>query len=115
MQKSDILIYFVAVILGICAGLIEARIGDLLLTSLFVLTSTLVLGFIRPRRAWRWPLIVAPCLPLVEFAVHLLLGQRLYQAQVWESGFGFVAGIVGCYAGAFGRKGVDELVPSKKR
>ncbi|HZQ17489.1 MAG TPA: hypothetical protein VFA90_02120 [Terriglobales bacterium] len=114
MQKSDILIYFVAVILGICAGLIEVRIGDLLLTSLFVLTSTLVLGFLRPRHAWRWPLVVAPFLPLVELAVHLLLGQRLYRAQVWESGFGFVTGTVGCYAGVLARKGVDELVRTNK-
>ena len=114
MRKSDILIYFVAVILGICAGLIEARIGDLLLTSLFVLTSTLVLGFLRPRYAWRWPLIVAPFLPLVELAVHHLLGQRLYQAQLWESGFGFVSGTVGSYAGVLGRKGVDELVRTNK-
>jgi hypothetical protein len=114
MRISDILIYFVAVILGIFAGLIEARIDDLLLTSLFVLTSTLILGFLRPRHAWQWPLIVAPCLPLVEVAVHLLLGQRLYQAQLWESGFGFVTGTVGCYAGVLGRKGVDELVRTDK-
>jgi len=114
MQKSDALIYFFAVLLGICAGLLEVRIGDLLLTSLFVLTSTLVLGFIRPRHAWRWLLIVAPFLLLVELAVHLLLSQRLYHAEIWESGFGFVAGTVGCYAGVLGRKGVDELVRNGK-
>jgi hypothetical protein len=114
MQKSDALIYFIAALLGICAGLLEIKIADVLLTSLFVLTSTLVLGFIRPRHAWRWALVIGLFLPLVELAAYLLLGQRFYRAQVWESCLGFVTGIVGCYAGALGRKGVDELVLTKK-
>ncbi|HKW18698.1 MAG TPA: hypothetical protein VJO35_14420 [Terriglobales bacterium] len=114
MQKSDILIYSVAVLLGICAGLLEIKLDDVLLTSLFVLSSTLVLGFIRPRRAWRWALVIAPFVPLVELAAYIFLRERLYRVQVWESVLGFVTGTVGCFAGAFGRKGVDELMRSGK-
>jgi hypothetical protein len=113
-MKSDAWVYFFAVLLGICAGLIQIKIGDVLMTTLFVLISTLVLGFIRPRRAWRWILIVGACVPLIQLAAYLLLTQKPYPAQIWESGLGFVTGVVGCYSGAFARKGVDELVRTSK-
>jgi hypothetical protein len=52
--------------------------------------------------------------PLIQLAAYLLLSQRPYRAQIWESGLGFVTGIVGCYCGAFARKGIDELVLTRK-
>jgi hypothetical protein len=113
MKKSDALVYFFAVLLGISAGLLEITVGDVLITSLFVLASTLALGFIRPQRAWRWIVVVGIFVPLIQLAAYLLLAQRPYRAQIWESGLGFVTGIVGCYCGAFARKAVDELVRSK--
>jgi lysylphosphatidylglycerol synthetase-like protein (DUF2156 family) len=114
MAKSDALVYFVAGLLGICAGLLETKLGDVLITSLFVLVSTLALGFVRSRRAWRWILIVGAGVPIVQIAAYLLLTQRPYRAQIWESGLGFVTGTAGCYCGAFGRKAIDELFMSKK-
>jgi lysylphosphatidylglycerol synthetase-like protein (DUF2156 family) len=114
MQKSDALIYCFAVLLGIAAGFLQSNVGDLLVTTLFVLVSTLVLGFMRPRRAWRWILIVGAFIPLVQLAAYLLLDRKPYRAQVWESGLGFVTGIVGCYAGVLARKGVDELFRNSK-
>jgi hypothetical protein len=99
-----------ALLLGIAAGLIEIALSDVLVTTLFVLSSTMALGFMRPKRAWRWLLVVGACVPLVELAAWLLLSWRPYRAEVWESGLGFVTGIAGCYGGAFARQGVDELV-----
>ena len=43
-------------LLGICAGVLDVEIGDLLLTALFVLASTMVLGGLRPAKPWRWTL-----------------------------------------------------------
>lgn len=110
MRKSDAAIYALAVLLGICAGLIESRLGEILLTTLFELVVTMCLGFVRPRHAWRWIVIVGVCVPLVELAAYIFLKRHLYSAQVWEAGLGFVTGIVGCYSGVLARKGVDELV-----
>ena len=112
MPKSDILIYLLAAVLGVCAGILEVTVGDLLATALFVLISTLVLGFIRPRRPWRWIVVVGIFVPLVRLAVYLLLSQKPYRAQIWESGLGFVTGTAGSYCGALARKGVDELFRS---
>ncbi|MBV9181691.1 MAG: hypothetical protein JO356_10290 [Acidobacteria bacterium] len=112
MRTSDVLVYVVAVLLGLSAGLVEIHLDDLLVTALCVLCSTLVLGFIRPRRPWRWIIVVAALVPVVRLAAYLLLGQTPYRAQVWESFLGFVTGTAGAYAGALARKGVDELFRS---
>ena len=112
MPKSDILIYFLAALLGLCSGILEVTVGDLLATALFVLISTLVLGFVRPQRPWRWIVVVGIFVPLVRLAVYLVLSQKPYRAQIWESGLGFVTGAAGAYCGALARKGVDELFRS---
>jgi lysylphosphatidylglycerol synthetase-like protein (DUF2156 family) len=109
MRKSDVFIYLLAVLFGLSAGLLEITVGDLLATALCVLISTLVLGFLRPRRAWRWTLIVGVFVPLMRLAAYLVMNQKPYRAQIWESGLGLVTGIAGSYAGAMARLGVDQL------
>jgi uncharacterized MnhB-related membrane protein len=112
MQRSDILIYFFAVLLGLSAGLLEVTVGDLLATALFVLISTMVLGFMRPRHPWRWTLVVGVFVPLMRLAAYVVMTQKPYRAQIWESALGFVTGVAGAYGGALARKGVDELFRS---
>ena len=109
MRKSDVFIYLLAVLFGLSAGLLEITVGDLLATALCVLLSTLVLGFLRPRRAWRWTVIVGAFVPLMHLAAYLVMTQKPYRAQIWESGLGLVTGIAGSYAGAMARLGVDQL------
>ncbi len=109
MRKSDIFIYILAVLFGLSAGLLELTLGDLLVTALAVLVSTLILGFLRPRHAWRWIVIVGPIVPLMRIAAYFLLTQKPYRAQVWESGLGMLTGTAGAYAGAMFRMGVDIL------
>jgi len=115
MSKSDLHIYVLAFFLGLGAGAVHVWLGDFLLMSLFVLASTFVLGFIRPHRPWRWMLVVAFCVPLLELAAYLLLHRRFYRVQIWESGLGFVTGTVGAYAGTFARKAANELFPAGQR
>ena len=109
MRKSDVFIYLLAVLFGLSAGLLEITVGDLLATALCVLISTLVLGFVRPRRAWRWTVIVGAFVPLIRLAAYLVMNQKPYRAQIWESGLGLVTGIAGSYAGAMARLGVEQL------
>jgi len=111
--SSDRSIYFVGVGLGLCAGFIELKFADLLLTALFVLASTMVLGIIRPQRPWRWTLIVAVFVPLVEWAAYLWRTQRPYRAQIYESFLGVITGIAGAYGGALGRRAFDALFATK--
>lgn len=111
--KSDLFIYLLAILLGLCAGILEITINDLLVTAIFVMLSTMVLGFLRPRRAWRWIVVVGIFVPVIRVTAYLALTQRPYRAQIWESGLGFLTGIAGAYGGALARKGVDELFRAK--
>ncbi len=108
-HSGDIGIYVLAVLLGICAGVLDLIVGDLLGTALFVLISTMVLGFLRPEKPWRWTVIVGVFVPLVRLGAYLLFGQKPYRAQIYESALGFVTGIAGAYSGAVGRRASHEL------
>src|SRR5947207_15993975 len=83
MQRSDALVYGLAVLLGIGAGILEVTVGDILATALFVLVSTLILGVLRPRKAWRWIVVVGLFVPMARVTAYLILGQKPYRAQMW--------------------------------
>src|ERR1700738_3921055 len=100
-DKSDRGIYILGGVLGILAGFLDVKFGDLLLTALFVLASTMLLGALRPERPWRWTLLVGVFVPLVQLMAFFLLTQKPYRAQIYESFLGFLTGIAGAYGGSF--------------
>jgi hypothetical protein len=101
--------YILGGVLGIIAGVLDVKVGDLLLTALFVLMATMLLGAIRPQRPWRWTLAVAVFVPLVQLAAYAVLTERPYRAQIYESFLGFLTGIAGTYGGATARRVVGQL------
>lgn len=108
-EKSNRGIYLLGAALGVCAGVLDAKIGDLLLTALFVLAATMLLGALRPQRPWRWTLLVAAFVPLVQLAAYVALTEKPYRAQIYESFLGFLTGVAGAYGGATARRGLGEL------
>jgi hypothetical protein len=108
-ESSDAPVYVIAAILGISAGILDVKIGDLLLTAMFVLDSTMVLGFVRPQRPWRWIVAVASFVPLVQLLAFAFFRQKPYRAQIYESFLGFLTGIAGAYGGSVFRKAINEL------
>ena len=109
LKTGNGVIYVLAALLGLTAGWLDLKIGDLLFTALFVLCSTMLLGALRPQNPWRWTVAVAACVPLVQLLAYLLIKQKPYRAQIYESFLGFLTGIAGAYGGALGRRGVGEL------
>ena len=109
MNRSDLPVYLLAIALGISAGILDLGIGDLLLTALFVLCSTMLLGVLRPQSPWRWTLIVGVFVPLIQLLAFLVRTQRPERAQIAESCLGFVTGIAGAYGGAVLRRVAGEL------
>ncbi len=107
--RSDIPIYALAACLGIGAGILDVKLGDLLLTAMFVLASTMTLGTLRPQRPWRWILVVGAFGPVVQLLAFLLLTVKPYRAQIYESFLGFLTGIAGAYGGSVLRHAVNEL------
>ena len=108
-SKSESHIYLLAAGLGLCAGWLDVKVGDLLFTALLVLASTMLLGVLRPRRPWRWTLTVAVFVPVVQLLAYLFLTEKPYRAQIYESFLGFLTGIAGAYSGATLRRGVERL------
>jgi hypothetical protein len=112
-DKSDTSVYLLGAILGLCAGVLDLKIGDLLLTALFVLASTMLLGVLRPAKPWRWTLLVAIFVPGVQLLAYLEMTEKPYRAQIYESFLGFLTGIAGAYGGALGRKALNALLSGK--
>jgi hypothetical protein len=109
VRSSDAPVYILGALLGLAAGWLDVKIGDLLLTALFVLCATLLLGVLRPQMPWRWTIEVAACVPIVQLLAYFFLTQKPYRAQIYESFLGFLTGIAGAYGGALGRRGLREL------
>jgi hypothetical protein len=108
-DRADVRTYALGALLGICAGLLDVKAGDLLLTALFVLACTMLLGILRPERPWRWTLTVAVFVPAIQVLAYFFLTVKPYRAQIYESFLGFLTGIAGAYGGAMGRKVAGEL------
>jgi hypothetical protein len=109
VAESDGWIYVLGAGLGIAAGALDVRVGDLLVTALFVLTSTMLLALLRPERPWRWVLIVGVFVPVLQLLAYIFLTEKPYRAQIYESFLGFLTGIAGAYGGSVARKGWNEL------
>ncbi len=91
--------YVLAAVCGIVAGCADVAIDDLLLTALLVVSSGIVLGIMRPRRPWRWVIVVGVFIPLTEIAAYLVLTVKPSRAQVYGSFLAFLPGIAGPMAG----------------
>jgi len=55
---SDTFHYLFATFCGAAAAWVDIKVGDLLLTATIVVASCMLLGFLRPRKPWRWVLII---------------------------------------------------------
>ena len=112
-SSGDSLQYLLAAAFGVMAGWIDIKVGDLLFTAMIVLASCMGLGFVRPRKPWRWVVLVGIFVPIIEWLAYLTLAQKPERAQIYESFLAFLPGIVGAYGGAFGRGVVDNLLSNK--
>jgi hypothetical protein len=110
---GDGLYYLLAVLWGALAGWLNIKVGDLLLTAMTVLAANMLLGFLSPRRPWRWVLVVGAFVPIVEWLAYFFLSQKAERAQIYESFLAFFPGIAGAYGGAVGRNVIANLLGKK--
>ena len=102
-SSGDSLQYLLAAAFGVMAGWIDVKVGDLLFTAMIVLASCMALGFARPRKPWRWVVLVGVFVPIIEWLAYSILAQKPERAQIYESFLAFLPGIAGANGGAFGR------------
>ncbi len=102
-----------AALSGVLAAWVDIKVGDLLLTAMVVVAANMLLGILRPRKPWRWVLLVGVFVPVVEWLAYFFLSQKPERAQIYESFLAFVPGIAGAFGGAVGRNVVDNLFAKK--
>jgi hypothetical protein len=112
-SSGDLYYYLLAAAFGILAGWMDIKVGDLLFTAMIVLAACMVLGYLRPKKPWRWVVLIGICVPLVEWLAYFLLKQKPQRAQIYESFLAFLPGIAGAYGGALGRGVVENLFADK--
>ena len=109
----DAAFYVIAAGAGMFAGWVDIKVGDLLFTALLVLAPCMVLGLLRPSRPWRWVAIVAVSVPVAELLGFVLLTEKPYRAQIYESLLAFLPGIAGAYGGAMMRQAIRNIFAEK--
>jgi ABC-type multidrug transport system permease subunit len=106
-------VYLLGPFLGAVAGCIQIKFGDLLLTALVVMAFTMLLGILRPKRPWRWMVLVAVFVLLSQGAAYFFLTERSSREQIFESMLGFLTGTVGAYAGSLFRRALSVFTEGK--
>jgi len=101
------------VLFGTLAGWLAIKVGDLLLTAMVVLAANMLLGFLSPRKPWRWVVLIGVLVPLLEWLAYFFLTEKPQRAQIYESFLAFFPGIAGAFGGAIGRGVVDNLLTGK--
>jgi hypothetical protein len=113
-QSRDGLFYGLAVLFGIVSGVVHVTVEDPLLTALSVVAFTMVLGFMRPRKPWRWTLLVGLFVPTVMIVANLLhYYETLSRAGLYGSGLIILPGFAGAYGGSVGRIFMREVFLKK--
>jgi len=107
--KRDTFYYLAAALAGIGAGCVDVALNDLLLTALLVLMGCMALGLLRPRRPWRWVVVVGIFIPLTELAAYMILTVKPTRAQIYGSFLASLPGIAGAYGGSLMRGAIDHL------
>jgi len=102
-----------AALCGILSGWADVAINDLLFTALLVVSAGILLGMLRPRRPWRWVLLVGVFIPVTELAAYVILTVKPSRAQVYGSFLAFLPGIAGAYGGSIMRNVIDHLNQGK--
>src|SRR5271156_4361795 len=68
--------YLLAALSGAVAGWLDIKVGDLLLTAMVVLAANMLLGFLSPRKPWRWVVLVGAFVPAVEWLAYYFLSEK---------------------------------------
>jgi hypothetical protein len=104
-DQGSMLTGFTAIACGCYAAYVDSHANEVVATLLVLLASSFALGCIKPRRAWRWALIVAVLLPgvhVIAFAARRDSADgHPYFSRVMVLLPALVVSFVGAYAGAF--------------
>jgi hypothetical protein len=100
-----------ALALGLGTGWLDLHATEVTVTILALLASGFLLGLLQPAAAWRWALLLAVGLPIMELVGRVMHVQTPEPIRL-DPRVALVAlafALVGCYAGVLVRRGVTTF------
>jgi hypothetical protein len=96
----------VGIALGILSAVVDLRSETRWPYSILMISFSFALAYWQPRWAWRWPFLVACCLPVVVLATW---NWGPYQADQFDVFYGLLPAAIGAVIGVLMRRGIDWL------
>ena len=93
--------WVVAVVLAAGTAALDLKLRDTSTSLIAILMASMIVGYLGPRRAWRWGLLFGAFLPLGHLAMR--------RSGELAGLLAFLPSFVGAYLGAFLEKMVREL------
>jgi hypothetical protein len=107
-SRPELPFWIAGALLGAAAGYIHIRALDLTLPALLVAATSMFLGVARPRKPWRWALLVALCLPAAQLLAFISRVNPT-RGEVAASFVALVPAFVGAYGGSLLRQTVHNI------
>jgi hypothetical protein len=108
-RASDVVAYVIAVVLGFGAGYANLQVNDPTLAALLVAIIAMGLGLSKPRRPWRWGLLVGLCVPAAQIIAYIKGVPPLRGEVVRACFIGLVSATVAAFLGAAGRFAFSQI------
>lgn len=108
-SKTGIAVWIVGVIFGLIAAVVHLLVPEQGLTFLWVMLSTMILGFWKSRAPWRWLLLVVLFIPAADLSYKIWRPQQVSRAALWGAGLMVLAAIPGAFGGAFMRGVIGNI------
>jgi len=111
-NKSDSLYWLLGIIFGAACGYVHIRMQDSSLSVLMVTGFTMFLAYKRPKRAWRWAILMGLSMPVAGL-VALLTRERPSRGMLAGTFAGLAFSIVAAVGGTVLHRAKTELFPKK--
>jgi hypothetical protein len=112
---SNIIAYLVAIVGGLFAGYANIEVDDPTLAALLTSIVAMALGLWKPKRPWRWALVVGFCVPAAQLLAYLK-GVPPVHGEIARACFiGLVSAMVAAGLGSAGRFAFSHIQPPKKQ
>ncbi len=108
-KRTSILVYLIAIALGVFSGWVNQTVDDALLTALCVLAFTMFLGVWKIQRPWRWVLLVWVGVPVVLAYYQFVVRWPHDRGQVYGAFLQLLAASAGGFGGHFMRQMIDNV------
>ncbi|HEX8811792.1 MAG TPA: hypothetical protein VF742_07345 [Terracidiphilus sp.] len=108
-SRTSMIVYVIAIVLGLFSGWVNQRVDDVLLTALCVLAFTMLVGVWKKQRPWGWVLLVWVGVPIVLAYYQFVVRWPHDRGQVYAAFLQLLPASAGGFGGHFMRQMIDHV------